>query len=92
MTCISLRNWTVIWEDRGNGISSPKLRTFRLYSLYGGDVGKHRDADQFSQELISRSKRPGVRPLRRLEVSRYFIRDEDEEELRTCAEELVLLR
>lgn len=79
------------WEDTGYALLVPKLRTFRLSSLYEAITHNRPVAVHFLHAMVSRASAVGIERLRRLVVSRCFVREEDEDQLRTCVGELVLL-
>lgn len=81
----------LFWEDTGHVLLVPKLRTFRLSSIRNIATVCRPGAVHFLHAMVSRASAVGIERLRRLVVSRCFVREEDEDQLRTCVGELVLL-
>lgn len=81
------------WEIHGFGIYLPALRTLCLRSLVRqrSDTRIDSDAAYFMRALVSRTNGMGVEHLQRLMVSRRFVRESDEEEIRGLVSEMVLL-
>lgn len=78
------------WADTGHGLLVPKLRTLHWESLFA-ITGRQPSAAHFLHAMMSRAKSVGIERLQRLVVSRGFVREQDEQQLRTCVDELMLL-
>lgn len=88
MRRIALHSLDYLW---GGGVV-PRLHTFRLLNDDArGEDYKHPAAEHLTRVIASRRQESEVEPLRRLIVSRSFVRDSDEEELREAVGELVII-